>query len=88
MKTNIQLCIMLHVDRHEEIVKLLLNVFGEETKMYKLIEYVMKKNETTNSFMSCFKSKGGNDVIVKLLSQKLTNAKNEIDIYLCCIQKT
>ena len=76
---------MLHsknvADIKQKIVKLLLNVFGKN-KNVKLIAYLMKKNEGNNT-ASCLASKstpGGNDVIVKLLSQKLTNAKNEIMI--------
>ena len=66
----------------EKTVNLLLNVF-DKNKNVKLIAYLMKKNEDNNT-ASCLASKstpGGNDKIVKLLSQKLTNAKNEMMIY-------
>jgi len=68
-------------NRHEEIVKLLLDVFGKEDNV-KLVEYLMKKNQDNNT-ASCLASKSPphvNDKIIKLLSQKLTNATNEIMI--------
>merc|ERR1712034_100560 len=68
-------------NRHEKIVKLLLDVFGKEDNV-KLVEYLMKKNQDNNT-ASCLASKSPphvNDKIIKLLSQKLTNATNEIMI--------
>merc|ERR1712034_164053 len=68
--------------RREQTVNLLLNVFGKNENT-KLVAYLMKKNQDNNTVI-CLASQSApqrvNDKIVKLLSQKLTNAKNEIMI--------
>jgi len=75
---------VLHIaasDRLEETVKLLLNVFGKDENV-KLVAYLMKKNRENKTAL-CLASASPPHVnveIVKLLSQTLTNAKNEIMI--------
>jgi len=66
-------------NRAEETVNLLLNVFGKNENV-KLIAFLMKKNEYNNtaSDLASKSTPHVNDKTVKLLSQTLTNAKNEI----------
>jgi len=84
MQENISHDTVLHIaafNRLEETVKLLLIVFGKDENE-KLIAYLMKKN-LRNETALCLASQSPphvNAEIVKLLSQTLTNAKNEIMI--------
>merc|ERR1712034_243426 len=68
---------------HENIVQLLLNVFGKEDIKI-LIEYVKKENKH-NETSSHLASKQGHEKIVQLIPQKVTNAINQK--LLCDLQK-
>jgi len=66
-------------DGSEEIVASLLNVFGKD-KNIEFLEYLMKKNEHKYTALD-FATKLGYKKIVQLLSQKQTNAINEIILF-------
>jgi hypothetical protein len=65
-------------NRLEETVHLLLNVFGKDENV-QLVAYLMKTNQDNNTALFLAStSPRVNLGIVKFLTQKLTNAKNEI----------